>query len=92
MEVDRADGADREYNMSEAVKAVKTCHKLSGQDGTCLGLLLLYVGPNGDGFGGQKLMEHYSTPFTIQITLILLIFLHYFLIYILAYLSYSFGT
>jgi hypothetical protein len=31
-----------------------------------LGLLLLLVGPNGDGFGGQAFMEHYSgiTPST----------------------------
>jgi hypothetical protein len=40
---------------------VRTCQKLSGQDGTCLGLLLPHVGPNGDGFGGQAFMEHYST-------------------------------
>jgi hypothetical protein len=33
---------------------------LSELDGTCLGLLLLHVGPNGDGFGGQAFMEHYS--------------------------------
>jgi hypothetical protein len=28
--------------------------------GTCLGLLLLHVGPNGDGFGGQAFMENYT--------------------------------
>jgi hypothetical protein len=33
---------------------------LSELDGTCLGLLLLHIGPNGDGFGGQALMEHYN--------------------------------
>jgi hypothetical protein len=32
--------------MSEAVKAVRTCQNLSELDGTCLGLLLLHVGPN----------------------------------------------
>jgi hypothetical protein len=63
MEVDRANRADRaggEYTASGAVKAVRNCQKLSGQDGTCLGLLLLHVGPNGDGFGGQEFMEHYT--------------------------------
>jgi hypothetical protein len=39
---------------------VRTCQSLLGQTGTHLGLLLLYVGPHGDGFGGQALMEHYS--------------------------------
>jgi hypothetical protein len=56
----RADGAGGEYKVSEAVKVVRTCQNLSGQDGTHLGLLLLHVGPNGDGFGGQAYMEHYS--------------------------------
>jgi hypothetical protein len=49
MEVDGADGADGaggKYNMSEAVKVVRTCQNLLGQDGTCPGLLLLHVGPN----------------------------------------------
>jgi hypothetical protein len=46
--------------VSEAVKTVRTCQNLSEQNGTCLGLLLLHVGPNGDGFGGQAFMEHYS--------------------------------
>jgi hypothetical protein len=39
---------------------VRTCQSLLGQTGTRLGLLLLYVGPHGDGFGGQAFMEHYS--------------------------------
>jgi hypothetical protein len=30
------------------------------QDGTCLGLLLLHVEPNGNRFGGQAFIEHYS--------------------------------
>jgi hypothetical protein len=60
MEVDGADRADREYNVLEAVKAVRTHQNSSGQDGAFLGLLLLHVGPNGDGFGGQTFMEHYS--------------------------------
>jgi hypothetical protein len=46
--------------LTEAVKAVRTCQNSLGQDGTCLGLLLLHVGPNGDGFGGQAFMEHYN--------------------------------
>jgi hypothetical protein len=64
MEADGADGADGaggEYKVSEAVKMVRTCQNLSGQNGTHLGLLLLLVGPNGDGFGGQAFMEHYSS-------------------------------
>jgi hypothetical protein len=63
MEADGADGADgdgSEYKVSEAVKTVRTCQNLSEQNGTRLGLLLLHVGPNGDGFGGQAFMEHYS--------------------------------
>jgi hypothetical protein len=60
MEVDGADGADGEYKVLEVVKAVRTCQNSSGQDGTCLGLLLLHVGPNGDGFGSQAVMGHYS--------------------------------
>jgi hypothetical protein len=58
-----ADGADRagsEDKVSEAVKAVRTCQNSLGRNGTCLGLLLLLVGPKGDGFGGQAFMEHYS--------------------------------
>jgi hypothetical protein len=39
---------------------VRTCQNSLGQDVTCLGLLLLHVGPNGDGFGGQAFMEDYS--------------------------------
>jgi hypothetical protein len=54
MEADRADGADGadgEYKVSEAVKAVVRTHQNPlGQDGTCLELLLLHVGPNGDRF------------------------------------------
>jgi hypothetical protein len=34
--------------------------ELSELDETCLGLLLLHVGPNGDRFGGQAFMEHYN--------------------------------
>jgi hypothetical protein len=67
MEADRADRADRasgEYKVSEAVKVVRTCQNSLGQDGTCLGLLLLHVGPNGDGFGGQAFMEHYTGIFS----------------------------
>jgi hypothetical protein len=62
-EADRAHGADgtgSEYKVSEAVKTVRTCQNSLGQNGTCLGLLLLLVGPNGDRFGGQAFMEHYS--------------------------------
>jgi hypothetical protein len=62
-EADRADRADRaggEYKVLEVVKVVRTCQNPLGQDGTCLGLLLLHVGPNGDGFGGQAFMEHYN--------------------------------
>jgi hypothetical protein len=57
---DGADGGGGEYKVSEVVKAVRTCQNSLGQDGTCLGLLLLHVGPNGDKFGGQAFMEHYS--------------------------------
>jgi hypothetical protein len=39
---------------------VRTCQSLLGQSGTRLGLLLLYVGPHGDVFGGQAFMEHYN--------------------------------
>jgi hypothetical protein len=39
---------------------VRTCQNSLGQNGTHLGLLLLHVGPNGNRFGGQALMEHYS--------------------------------
>jgi hypothetical protein len=63
MEAYRADRADRaggEYKVSEAVKAVRTCQNSLGQNGTRLGLRLLHVGPNGDGFGGQAFMEHYT--------------------------------
>jgi hypothetical protein len=57
---DRTDGDGGEYKVSEVVKTVRTCQNLSEQNGTCLGLLLLPVGPNGDGFGGQAFMEYYS--------------------------------
>jgi hypothetical protein len=63
MEADGADGTDGdggEYKVSEMVKMARTCQNLSEQNGTCLGLLLLHVGPNGDEFGGQAFMEHYS--------------------------------
>jgi hypothetical protein len=59
MEVDGADGAGSEDKVSEVVKAVRTCQNSFGRNGTCLGLLLLLVGPNGDKFGGQAFMEHY---------------------------------
>jgi hypothetical protein len=41
---------------------VRTCQNSLGQNGTRLGSLLLLVGPNGDGFGGQAFMEHYIGP------------------------------
>jgi hypothetical protein len=69
MEADRADGADGasgEYRVLETVKVVRTCQNLLGQDGICLGLLLLHVGPNSDEFGGQAFMEHYTTTTTIR--------------------------
>jgi hypothetical protein len=57
---DRADGDGSEYEVSEVVKTVRTWQSSLGQNGTHLGLLLLLVGPNGDGFGGQAFMEHYT--------------------------------
>jgi hypothetical protein len=57
---DRADGAGSEYKVLEVVKTVRICQNSLGQNGTRLGLLLLLVGPNGDGFGGQAFMEHYN--------------------------------
>jgi hypothetical protein len=57
---DGADGASGEYKVLEVVKTVRTCQNSLGQNGTRLGLLLLHVGPNGDGFGSQAFMEHYS--------------------------------
>jgi hypothetical protein len=63
-EADGADGADgdgSEYKVSEVVKTVRTRQNSLGQNGTHLGLILLHVGPNGDGFGGQTFMEHYTT-------------------------------
>jgi hypothetical protein len=39
---------------------------LLGQNGTHLGLLLLLVGPNGDGFGGQASMEHYTRFLVVE--------------------------
>jgi hypothetical protein len=75
-EADRADRANRagsEYKVLEAVKVVRTCQNLLGQDGTCLGLLLLHVGPNGDEFGSQAFMEHYTVimlvSFAVPLTL-----------------------
>jgi hypothetical protein len=71
-EADRADRADRagsEDKVSEAVKAVRTCQNLLGWNGTHLGLLLLLVGPDGDEFGGQAFMVHYSalrSPFILS--------------------------
>jgi hypothetical protein len=60
---DRADGDGSEYEVSVAVKAVRTCQNSLGQNGTHLGLLLLHVGPNGDGLGGQAFMEHYNAHY-----------------------------
>jgi hypothetical protein len=54
---DGADGAGGEYKVLEAVKTVRTCQNLLGKNGTHLGLLLLLVGPNGDGFGGQAYIK-----------------------------------
>jgi hypothetical protein len=51
--------------VSEVVKMVRTCQNLSKQNGTHLGLLLLHVGPNSDGFGGQAFMEHYTVMVTV---------------------------
>jgi hypothetical protein len=53
-------GDGGEYKVSEVVKMVRTCQNLLGQNGTRLGLLLLHVGPNGNGFGGQAFIEHYT--------------------------------
>jgi hypothetical protein len=75
MEADRADGSDgagSEYKVLEAVKMVRTCQNSLGQNGTRLGLLLLLVGPNGDGFGGQEFMEHYNVIIMTQSNIILL--------------------
>jgi hypothetical protein len=47
-------------NASEEHGSGRSCQNSLGQDGTRLGLLLLLVGPNGDGFGGQAFMEHYN--------------------------------
>jgi hypothetical protein len=69
MEADGADGADgagSEYKVLEAVTTVRTCQNLLGQNGTHLGLLLLLVGPNGDGFGGQAFMKHYIELYLME--------------------------
>jgi hypothetical protein len=69
-EADGADGTDgdgSEYKVLEAVKMVRTCQNLSEQNGTHLGLLLLHVGPNGDGFAGQAFIEHYSMGTIIKL-------------------------
>jgi hypothetical protein len=60
---DGDDGDSGKYKASEVVKMVRTCQSLSEQNCTCLGLLLLHVGPNGDGFGGQAFIEHYTRCF-----------------------------
>jgi hypothetical protein len=49
---------------------VRTCQNPLGQNGTRLGLLLLLVGPNGDGFGGKAFMEHYSGPVPMHLMLV----------------------
>jgi hypothetical protein len=67
MEADGADGASSEDKVSEAVKAVRTCQNLLGRNGTRLGLLLLLVGPDGDKFGGQAFMEHYTEHTTMSL-------------------------
>jgi hypothetical protein len=54
MEADGADGAGSQ----DSGKMVRTCQNSLRQNGTCLGLLLLLVGPNGDRFWGQAFMEH----------------------------------
>jgi hypothetical protein len=80
MEADGADRADRaggEYKVSEAVKTVGTCQNSLGQNGTHLGLLLLHVGPNGDGFGCQAFMEHYNGEIN-QVSAVLTYFLRLF--------------
>jgi hypothetical protein len=69
MEADRADGAGSKYKVLEAVKAVRTCQNLLGRNGTCLGLLLLLVGSDGDEFGGQAFMEHYNALGQVCVTL-----------------------
>jgi hypothetical protein len=48
-ELGGADGAggEQSINTLEVVRAVRTCQNLSGQDGTCPGLLLLHVGDLG---------------------------------------------
>jgi hypothetical protein len=63
-----ADGASSEDKVSEAVKTVRTCQNSLGQNGTCLGLLLLLVGPNSDRFRGQAFMEHYSIGTLLSFT------------------------
>jgi hypothetical protein len=68
---DRADGASGEYKVLEAVKMVRTCQNSLGQNGTHLGLLLLLVGPNGDGFGVRHLWNITAT-WTIFIPVFLL--------------------
>jgi hypothetical protein len=55
-------GGEQSINTLEVVRAVRTCQNLSGQDETCLGLLLLHVGPNGDRFGVRHLWN--ITTFT----------------------------
>jgi hypothetical protein len=42
-EVDGADGATVNTHVLEAVKVVRTCQNSLGQNGTCLGSLLLLV-------------------------------------------------
>jgi hypothetical protein len=66
MEADGADGADgadradRDGGEYTSVRGGQSGQNLFEPDGTCLGLLLLLVGPNSDEFGGQAFMEHYS--------------------------------
>jgi hypothetical protein len=59
-EVDGADRAAVNTQVSEAVKVVRTHQNSFELDGTRLGLLLLHVGPNNDKLGGQAFMEHYN--------------------------------
>jgi hypothetical protein len=70
-EADGADGDGSEDKVSGAVKAVRTCQNSLGRNGTHLGLLLLLVGPDGDKFGGQAFMEHYTMQMKLTHSLVM---------------------
>jgi hypothetical protein len=56
-------GWSRQNLLEVEVNRVSTHWRQSEQSElvrTCQELLLLHVGPNGDGFGGQAFMEHYN--------------------------------